>query len=128
MLYFTINIKGGIEMEIKEYKKLLKENGFKIFSVGENENWFRFEKDGKLGYCELSDRGFNFSTVHKPNLITGTGFLIYREIIKPAIQHAIDCFVFAPTWAKITDIESVKKYENMEEYLKKETILNYKEL
>ena len=101
--------------ELKGYIKKLKGAGFKVYAPEELSTYCHFTKNGKIGYVEAGDFGFNFSTVHKPNTRCGTGFSIHREVSNPTIKMAEDCFVNTPHWA-MSDISHVKKYTNWTDY------------
>lgn len=64
--------------------------------------------------------GYEISTTHKRNMRTGTGFRYGEaETKKEALamlKDAMQCF--APSWASTLDIESVKKYNDADEFLK----------
>ena len=119
--------------DLKDYALKLLNNGFKVFVYHKDKiSWLIFSKNKNIGYVSLNDnvfRGFSFSTKHKPNRTTGTGFQIHTEIFKPTIQHALDTFILCPAWASSQKSrESVNKYKNIEEYLKGEDVLKYVKL
>lgn len=120
---------------IRLFADLLKSNGFDIY-IYDNKTGnrdFKFTKDNKIGYCSVDtdyrdDNRLRFSTVHKPNRQTGTGYglqMPYEGIVNPTIKDAELAFIFAPIWATSTDLKSIVKYANMDEFLKKNTILNW---
>ncbi|MCH7851008.1 MAG: hypothetical protein IH845_05180 [Nanoarchaeota archaeon] len=116
---------------IKDYIKLLLECKFKIF-VFEKKNigWFMFSLNDKIGSCEYDFmRGFTFSSKHKPNRETGTGYQTETEILNPTMLNAINTFIDFPTWEnKTKNKNSVIKYKDLKEYFQEETILNYFEI
>ena len=74
-------------------------------------------------------RGFNLSTSHKPNRQCGTGFSYLREvgsISASDVQNAISCI--APSWASRADYEAVSKYQSVDDYIERQTILDYVEV
>jgi hypothetical protein len=107
--------------------KLIK-NDFKVYVTNtENPTYCYFIKNDKIGYCQDSYfGGIDFSSVHKPNKDCGTGFRIYEGVNNPSCNHALDCFIFAPSWYDGNKKE-IRKYKNWEDYLKEPTskILNY---
>ena len=112
--------------ELKKYVEKLKANGFNVYyshysSLREEPiSYVHFTKDGKIGYLQVEGwRGFSFTSVHKPNRETGTGYQIHTEIFKPTIDHAYDAFVKYPNWATSKEIESVIKYANFSEFKKR---------
>lgn len=115
----------------KNYIEKLKNNGFKVYinKNKSNSNYCYFEdENGNVGYCQLDDLGsFSFTSVHRPNPKTGTGFRIASEVNNPTIQNAKDCFIITPYWAR-RDRNTVKKYKNFGEYRKLNTVLKYTEV
>ena len=95
--------------ELKEFIKVLKENGFKVYAPKKMSTYCHFVKNGNIGYVERGDFGFNFSSVHKPNKGCGTGYSIHRDVYEPTIKKAEDCFCVQL---------NVKKYKDWEDYLK----------
>lgn len=111
---------------LNNFANLLLDNNFRILVPDNPDTWMHFEKDGKLGYCQLSyfKCGISFSTVHKPNKNCGTGFGLddsYTGVPSPTIEDAERAFILAPNWAKKSDIQHVVKYKGFEEYLEAPT-------
>lgn len=101
---------------LKGFVAELKQNGFKVYVVDDNKpiTFINFEKGFNVGYVQDDYfGGLNFSSVHKPSQGNGTGFQIHKEIIKPTIQHALDCFD-KPYWAK----GNILKWKSFDEYRK----------
>jgi hypothetical protein len=97
----------------------LKSFGFRVF-VNKNQEeptYAFYSENNKIGYiqegwgCE-----YNFSTVHKANRQTGTGFGILGGPMTK--ENAESGFVFAPSWAYSSDLPSIVKYRDVEELLK----------
>ena len=103
-----------------EYVETLKGAGFKCYTsdTKEKPTYCYFVKDNKIGYVqEAYFGGLSFSTVHKGCKKFGTGFgLTENGICEPTLQHAVDCFILAPNWAK-RDIGAIVKYKSWDEYL-----------
>lgn len=95
--------------------------GFKAYMLpGEPlplEDPFAYYTDGtNIGYIALGARGFNVSTVHKPNLRTGTGFRVVTDatyIGKSSLEMG---FFRAPHWASGKAVESAVKYKNFDDW------------
>jgi hypothetical protein len=108
---------------LKEYAVLLLKNGFKVYVHEPKEliKWLYFEKNNNIGYVQKNYfGGLDFSSVHKPNTETGTGFQIHTEIINANINHALDCFVNYPFWCvSLREKKSVIKYKDINEFLNK---------
>lgn len=113
--------------DLIDYAEKLKKNGFKIYTTEESEICIFFENtEGKLGYCECRGiSGFYFSTIHKPNIDSGTGYFTDREVSIPTIEHAERALMFCPNWRNRS---SVIKYKNFEDYKSRNKILKYVEI
>ena len=102
--------------------------GYKVFTfekkLGSKEIEQIFITDGeRIGTCSLNYGMASFGTVHIPTSGIGTGF---ESDSFTSIEDGIEkSMMFAPKWAKPSDIAKVKKYKSAEEYFNKETILNY---
>jgi len=122
------------EDSLKDFSIKLLTNGFRVFvynakSELDKANYIFISKNDKVGYIQLNDFiGFQFSTVHKANKTTGTGYCLnYDEGKKPTIKNAEETFIFCPNWARKNEIESIKKYESVNDWLK-QTYLIYNEV
>jgi hypothetical protein len=102
-----------------EFADLLVAHGFTVL-MSPDPNWqtYFFFSDGKnIGYVEYDrSRGFRFSTVHKPNLQTGTGYSIDEGM--PTIENAKKAFIVAPAWARN---DKVNKYRDLQEFMTAQT-------
>lgn len=103
------------QAELMGFITVLKQNGFRVFAP-EDRLYCFFVLGNDIGYVECGAFGFNFSTVHKPNRSTGTGFSVARDC-SPSLDKARECFIFAPAWASRRDQTSVIKYRNWAEYI-----------
>lgn len=110
---------------LRGFIEKLKDEGFKVYAPIELTTFCKFTKDNKIGYVEVGDFGWNFSTVHKPDKTCGTGYSIHRDKPSATVQDALDCFVFKPDWASKNDI--VVKYENYEEHMQDWNFSSYVE-
>lgn len=119
-----------MKQELLDYANKLKAAGLTVFLPEDaRSNYIHFGDDKNVGYCQYAAwEGFSFSTVHKPNRQTGTGFRVHGTIGEPTVQHAKDTFVLAPYWASAADKASVVKYNGVRDYVERETILEYREL
>jgi len=113
-------------MKLNEYIEMLKKAGFVVFMSKGAETFCHFALNNQIGYVQCDKYGsFHFTTTHKANRQCGTGFMIHDDIYEPTIQHALDCFVFAPAWATSDDLKSIVKYASTDEYIKAEKVLEY---
>lgn len=120
--------------EVNDIAQLLHENGFTLI-IPNNETptsfdtYFHFSKNDKIGYAQRGDfGGIRFSTVNVPCKQCGCGFGLQNwdeAIPAPTIKDAEKAFIIAPNWAKSSDVEAVRKYKNLDEFLSKERILKY---
>jgi hypothetical protein len=85
------------------------EKGFTVFVPKELTTYFFFSKDNKVGYCQVTKYdGVSFSTVHKANKISGTGYKV--DSFDDALKNR-------PHWALFSD--PVVKYASLDEFLTK---------
>ena len=96
--------------------QIMPETGLRAFTRGAENPTYCYFTDGEyIGYAQWGD-GCSVSTVHKPNKLTGTGFAIANEISKFTLIDAMR--TFAPKWASNTNTDSVRKYINIDDYLR----------
>lgn len=94
------------------YKKIIVKEGVTFFNLSDGKNIILVETN--------SFGGYNISSIHKPNTRTGTGFRL-AEGVELTGKLINDCLsTFAPAWAygNQQDIDSVKKYESLEDFIK----------
>ena len=95
---------------------LMHEMGLRVFTRCTENPKYCYFTDGKcIGYAQWGDR-CSVSTVHKPNKLTGTGFAISDEINKLTLIAAMK--TFAPEWASPIHTASVRKYRDIDDYLR----------
>jgi hypothetical protein len=110
-----------MKQEILNAIRMAETAGLKVYMRDPaKDSWFLYsDATGRIGYCEPYFAGFSISTVHKPNQTTGTGFrmtdgpLDACELDRATFERG---FATAPSWASRRDVESVRKYRNMDEY------------
>ena len=97
--------------------QLMHEMGLRVF-VRDTENpMYCFFTDGKnIGYAQWGGISESVSSVHKPNKSTGTGFSVADEITQMTLLAAMQ--TIAPHWASASDRASVRKYRDIDAYLK----------
>lgn len=98
-------------MSIKEVIDDLKKQGFKVYGPDPLTTYVWFTDNGKrVGYAQYSRfEGALYSTVHKPCQQCGTGFMV--STARKALCHV-------PEWAAAADVNAVRKYDSMEEFIK----------
>lgn len=108
---------------LHDFVKLLKENGFAVYTSDPDEDYSccYFVKNNRIGYVQTDYfGGLSFSTVHKGNRETGTGFGLNdmdNRVFEPTIEHAENAFIIAPYWATNGQRNSVVKYKSWDEYI-----------
>lgn len=113
---------------LKDVYTTAKKIGLKVFtfeSTGTIKQIF-FTNGTKIGTASASYGSVTFGTIHKPCKECGTGFGLdhdYNKTIEENINFALNCY--APGWASSSDRKAVKKYDDVNEYLNKQTILKY---
>jgi len=111
---------------LTDFIQELKDNGFTVFTSDKKDpvTYCHFSKNNQIGYVQGEYfGGFNFSTVHKPCREYGTGFRVTPNdgISEPTIEWANKAFAFSG-WV-VGDPQNIKKYNSVDEYIKRETIL-----
>ena len=118
------------ENDLKDYAKELLNADIRVFASADNKRitYLIISKNDDVGYLQMERfRGFSFSTKHKPNRKSGTGYQSEGEIVNPNIQNALMTFLYKPGWA-CHDGVSVEKYKDINDYLNSETVLRYIEV
>jgi hypothetical protein len=111
--------------------KLAKENGFRCFSFQKDTKISQVfvVKNDKIGSISAHFGGVSYSTVHKPNRKTGTGFSLSAHY--NCIQSEDINLIYAaintvcPAWY---NGEMPQKFKNWEDFVKRETILTFFEI
>lgn len=119
---------------LKKYIKELLKNDFKVYRNADQEKitYVHIEKGNNIGYIQADDYTgcLHFSTEHKPNIKTGTGYRMNEEeVCEPTIKDAESTFTFKPHWSRDRP-ENIVKYKNFDEYRKTSygSILKYEEI
>ena len=96
----------------------IKAAGFTAYRRDEKSTYLLYTDGTHIGYAEHHPiRGYNISTVHKPNHTSGTGFNIERESSDINAAMLAAAFCHAPDWADMPSRVSVVKYRDMAAYL-----------
>lgn len=97
---------------IQELISDAKARGLTVYGPEDLTTYFYFTDGKKIGYCQHNNpfRPAEFSTVHKPNKYTGTGF---------AAKSFDEALSFAPAWAAGNSVDTVTKYANWDEFAQK---------
>lgn len=106
--------------ELKAFAQQLKEAGFEAYApilFDKWVTWLYFVKNDKIGYVELGQRGFSFTSSHKPCRQCGTGFAVGEGGVPlPTVEMAeVTVNTVAPHWAQ-HDLPHVKKWANWAEF------------
>jgi len=91
--------------------------GFRVYMRTPYDSWLYFVDDAeRIGYAQETRCGFvSISTVHVPNQITGTGFVL-DDIPSLSADNLTKAFVIAPSWEPASQRASVKKWANWEAF------------
>lgn len=90
--------------------------GFSVYMRDPDKDEYALFTDGnRIGYIQWSKPGITMSTVHRPNRTTGTGFAV-GEPGKMTRENFERAFATAPNWIRGTDLNSVKKWRDWEEF------------
>ena len=95
----------------------IKSYGFDVYMKDPKDTWLYFTNGTSIGYVQ-DDRisGISFSTVHKPNSQTGTGFRLDDGFTNVSKDELEKCFQ-VPQWASVRDRAMTKPYENIEAFI-----------
>ena len=95
---------------IQEIIDSIKSQGFQVYAPEKLTTYCFFTDGIRIGYAEFNRQEWvRFSTVHKPNSYTGTGFK--AENIHEALSHA-------PDWASAGEREISCKYKDFADFQK----------
>ncbi|HQZ43655.1 MAG TPA: hypothetical protein PK735_12275 [Flavobacteriales bacterium] len=108
-----------------------KEDGLHVWTFGsESSRTIRqvFITDGEKIASVEDSYGLRLSTVHKPNRECGTGFA--DNTVEAATPQMIRSTMatIAPRWATAKQRAAVVKYKNWEDFLSKDTVLDWYQL
>lgn len=97
-------------MDLTDFAKQLLANGFRVFHTPSHPSYLFAVIDGQIGYVQEADGGgYKYTTVHKPNTETGTGFRFTEGALSVETMRAC-CKCFAPEWWG-RNTASVKKWD-----------------
>lgn len=94
----------------------IKAQGYRVFVRDDNPTYCFFTDGTRIGYAQWGGYRQSVSSVHMPNKTTGTGFGVADEITPTTLAAALNRPY--PHWASAADRASVKKYADMDAYLK----------
>lgn len=87
-----------MDQSLKEYADALANNGLSVYYPENASTYFWFSDGENIGYVQIERTGFSFSTVHRPNPSSGTGFQVEKHVYPATIWHALNTFM-VPNWA-----------------------------
>ncbi len=101
--------------------RAVQQAGFSVYMRNPGDSWLYFTGGKSIGYLQ-DDRlgGLSLSTVHVPNITSGTGFKIMEGLSAIDIADAEilkKAFAIAPGWALQSSVASVKKWPNIDAFL-----------
>lgn len=84
--------------DLEEFAQKLIEEGFRVFQRPGGRTFLFAAIGGEIGYVQESiGVGYRYSTVHKPNVGTGTGFFFSEGPLNPATMRRC-CKCVVPAW------------------------------
>lgn len=98
---------------IKEVQKA----GFDVYMRDPSDTYMYYTDGKHIAYLQKRRWELSISTVHSPNRKTGTGFQVVKNpshLDKRTLQGG---FAYVPPWVSPSDLETVKKYPDMETFL-----------
>lgn len=120
------NKRKPINETLRPVIDIAKSKGYKVFTFETSSPKTNqiFITDGKrIGTVQTSYGMLNFGTIHKPTKGIGSGFGLFEyKSIEDGIEESM---AIAPDWVLKSDRDKIVKYESVEEYINKETILKY---
>jgi hypothetical protein len=116
-----MNFKEEKRQMLRDYRRLLLDNGFTIVDIEDVPDQFYFWKGDRVGTVWSNYfSGFNFSTVHKPCRGCGTGYGIIENTLDLSVFNANETINSRPTWAGKPEY-----YSGPEDYVKRQDVLRY---
>jgi len=111
---------------INKYKRMLVENGFTVYEPIKYDTWFHYSKNGKFGYCQVSDGETYLSMPYKGSREVGLG-IVYEntldELELEDFEKALDIERY-----NYINLNEVKMYTSEEEFNKEALWYDYKKL
>lgn len=91
--------------------------GFTAYMRNRLDSWCVYTDGKRIGYMQRAEFvGYSISTVHKPNILTGTGWQMIRETFDLTPENLAFGLMDYPSGATDKERESVRKYSGIEEY------------
>ena len=87
-----------MDKSLKAYADVLAHNGLNVYYPEKPTTYFWFSDGENIGYVQIEKTGFSFSTVHRPNKYSGTGFQVEKHVYPATIWDALKTFM-VPNWA-----------------------------
>ena len=109
--------------ELQKAMQVALNNGLRVFKSFYKESekctYFSYSDDHNIGYIQANYFGVTISTIHQPSKV-GTGYRITEgHIVNVKLEDLKKGFVFAPRWAKRSDLTKIKKYNSLTHWLSK---------
>lgn len=98
----------------------IQELGFDVYMRKEDKDtWLHYTDGTNIGYMQKEDiGGYSISSVHKANANTGTGFRIKEYVVSIDREALLSGFTHAANGFSTSDYKSVKKFKDINEFLK----------
>ena len=86
---------------IKEAIAKIQGFGFDVYMRDPNDSYLIFTDGKNLGRLEARPAvGYSLGTIHRPNIKSGTGFSVLREVSSFTKEDLLRCFETHPSWWK----------------------------
>lgn len=97
--------------------EFIKAQGYRVFVSKLDNPVYCYYSDGvHIAYAQWDRCSFGVHTVHKPCHECGTGFVYSKEITAETLRAALNAY--GPHWAGQRDINAVRKYADIDAFLK----------
>ena len=107
---------------LQKVTDLAKKMGYKVYKNIDAETYiFIVSNDGKVGYVQEGPGGLSYSTCHKPNRESGSGFQIERNTLEVSEEIINRTFALGPYWATSKMLQGVVK-ETWKQHVKRSTL------
>ena len=101
--------------ETQAYISLIKSCGFDVYMINTSDEYCCYTDGVNIGYAQWSSHRESVSTVHIPNMTTGTGFVYSDAINEKTIKSAAN--KLGPAWATYRQLDSVKKFKSWDAFV-----------
>lgn len=108
----------NISDDMRDVVDAIHAEGFEVYMRKARDTWAYFTDGKRIGYVQIDRFGdVQLSTVHVPNLQSGTGFRLDRRTDGPITRQDMeDAFTFCPAWVNSRERGSVVKWRDWDHF------------